>query len=493
MKIFISHSSVDAELAAEVCRRIEAWGYPCFLAPRDIPSGKEYAEALVEGIDESSLMVLLMSKRANESPHVLREVERAVSHNIPILVYKIEEVELSKSMEYFLMTHQWIDATVTADVDAIVRSIVQTYGGGASISASDSPKVPDSEYRNKPTPTSTPRVKPAIVIIGITMVAVLIVVLLILLAVLLSDRIQDSDTDSAASSLTASENAGDDAAAGDEAENEAELETLALGDTVTLGSYLDSPITWQVLHYVDSDTVILLSSDILCMKAFDGAEDPDYDMSAYGDNYIFADYREDADAQKALKGSSTWAGSNISTWLNASSQVVSYILQGPTRSAVSDAEGAYDAEAGFLSAFSEEELALLAEYEPESGCYDSVFLLSEEELDWLEEADISLYAKPSEALLASGQWNGYYESYSDLTQGYWQWWLRDACTEAECRDRSLTSYTYQSFCDVKLVVTGYEYETLGSYVYYGFANIASYGIRPAIAVDVDALQAYLAE
>ncbi|MBQ3583280.1 MAG: toll/interleukin-1 receptor domain-containing protein, partial [Lachnospiraceae bacterium] len=106
--IFISHSSKDNKLASELCEYLEANGKSCFIAPRDIRYGKEYAEEIVDGIDDSKAMILLLSEQSNQSPHVLREVERAVSKSIPILIYKLENVELSKSMEYFLMAHQWL-------------------------------------------------------------------------------------------------------------------------------------------------------------------------------------------------------------------------------------------------------------------------------------------------------------------------------------------------------------------------------------------------
>ena len=102
MQIFISHSSRNAAEASAICRLLEESGTRCFIAPRDIRTGKEYAEEIVNGLDGSAAVILLMSEAANHSPHVLREVERAVSKSIPILVYKLEEVALSKSMEYFL-------------------------------------------------------------------------------------------------------------------------------------------------------------------------------------------------------------------------------------------------------------------------------------------------------------------------------------------------------------------------------------------------------
>ena len=61
MRIFISHSSKDAELAAKVCEKVEAGGHSCFLAPRDIRSGCEYAEEIINGIDGSDVLLLLLS------------------------------------------------------------------------------------------------------------------------------------------------------------------------------------------------------------------------------------------------------------------------------------------------------------------------------------------------------------------------------------------------------------------------------------------------
>ena len=98
--IFISYASEEIELAKSVCRLLENNGVSCFIAVRDICVGHEYAEDIVNAIDNAKAMVLLLSKNSNESP--------AVSHNVPVIVYMIEQVELNKSMEYFLMTHQWI-------------------------------------------------------------------------------------------------------------------------------------------------------------------------------------------------------------------------------------------------------------------------------------------------------------------------------------------------------------------------------------------------
>ena len=126
MRIFISHSSKDAEIAREVCDLLEQQSCTCFLAPRNIRSGYEYAEEIVNGIDSSDILLLLLSWASNTSPHVLREVERAVSKKIPIIVYRLEEVELTKSMEYFLMTNQWILPDVKKG-HAVVLDCIRDY------------------------------------------------------------------------------------------------------------------------------------------------------------------------------------------------------------------------------------------------------------------------------------------------------------------------------------------------------------------------------
>lgn len=121
--VFISHSSKDGNIASELCNYLEENGKKCFIAPRDIQYGHEYAEEIVNGVDNSDSMVLMLSNSSNSSPHVLREVERAVSKSVPIIIYKLEEVELSKSMEYFLMTHQWVSAKTKEGFKDILKHI----------------------------------------------------------------------------------------------------------------------------------------------------------------------------------------------------------------------------------------------------------------------------------------------------------------------------------------------------------------------------------
>lgn len=101
MKAFISYSSKDQETAEEVLSALETEGIDCFYAPRDIRTGHFYADEIMANLEASDVMVLILSGNSNNSQHVVREVERAVSSNMPVIVYRIEKVRLTSAMEYF--------------------------------------------------------------------------------------------------------------------------------------------------------------------------------------------------------------------------------------------------------------------------------------------------------------------------------------------------------------------------------------------------------
>src|SRR6185437_5720363 len=108
--VFISYSSKDKPTADAVCATLESRGIRCWIAPRDVVPGEEYAAALVNALREARLMVLVFSSGANQSKHVLREVERAVSMGLPVVPLRIENVRPSAAMEYYIASRHWLDA-----------------------------------------------------------------------------------------------------------------------------------------------------------------------------------------------------------------------------------------------------------------------------------------------------------------------------------------------------------------------------------------------
>lgn len=436
MHIFISHSSKDAEIAADLCERLERNGSKCFIAPRDIRSGREYAEELLNGIDHSAAVILLMSENANHSPHVLREVERAVSKSIPILVYKLEEVALTKSMEYFLMTHQWVNAKNDENYTDILR-FVNDLGKQSLSPETTNAAAPDEKQPGRR------RMVPAFICL--------------LCAVIIFSGIAFTIHNIRNSAQVA----------------------LVPGDTVTFGRYNGEPIDWRVLKLSDDKkSAVLVSADVLTMKAYDAAEGGTYnryDSVDYWSQDSEAD--TDMDLQILVRGNNIWSSSNIRTWLNCADEVVNYPDQPPHATAMAEHKNGYVNEAGFLHDFTEEELDAILETEnitKSNVLYDAatitttdrVYLLSLDELQWFDDAKISKLARPTEAAVEQDESCWWLLDYNTFHLEESCWWLREPVegTSSKCY----------------LVNSGYTDEPLRQ----ENVGLEGFGIRPALTVDL---------
>ena len=108
--VFLSYSSIDKTAADTVCSILEQNGISCWIAPRDITPGLDFAEAIIDGIKSSKLFILVYSSNSNNSKQVIREVDRAVHLGLPVINLRLEDVPLSKQLEYYLSSVHWLDA-----------------------------------------------------------------------------------------------------------------------------------------------------------------------------------------------------------------------------------------------------------------------------------------------------------------------------------------------------------------------------------------------
>ncbi|MGA1981843.1 MAG: AAA-like domain-containing protein [Acidobacteriaceae bacterium] len=108
--VFISYSSKDELAAQTVCRVLEHNGIRCWIAPRDIPGGVPWDNAIIEGINTTSIMVLIHSVNANESPQIKKELHLALSKKKTLIPLRIQRVHPDDELEFILTTVQWLDA-----------------------------------------------------------------------------------------------------------------------------------------------------------------------------------------------------------------------------------------------------------------------------------------------------------------------------------------------------------------------------------------------
>ncbi len=109
--VFISHSKNDDKIAFALCDYLESNGLQCWIAPRDNFAGKVYGASIIEGINLSKIMIVILSKSSNNSNSVESEVERAYEKKINLMTFKIDKTVISTSLEFFLSSKQWLDAS----------------------------------------------------------------------------------------------------------------------------------------------------------------------------------------------------------------------------------------------------------------------------------------------------------------------------------------------------------------------------------------------
>ena len=108
--VFISYSHKDKNVADAVCSILENNNIRCWLAPRDITPGAPFAEAIIDGIKGSKVFVLIYSSNSNHSQQVIKEVDRAVHHGLAIIPLRLEDIPMSKQLEYYVSDVHWLDA-----------------------------------------------------------------------------------------------------------------------------------------------------------------------------------------------------------------------------------------------------------------------------------------------------------------------------------------------------------------------------------------------
>lgn len=102
MKVFISHTQKDTELARKVAAVLREAGLDVWFDANEILPGENWAEKISEALKESEAMVVLLTPEALESNNVRREIDYALGEKtydkrlIPVIVGNPEEMPSEK-------------------------------------------------------------------------------------------------------------------------------------------------------------------------------------------------------------------------------------------------------------------------------------------------------------------------------------------------------------------------------------------------------------
>ena len=122
--VFISYAKEDKVVADAVCATLESHAVRCWIAPRDVLPGVAYGEAIIDAIRGCRIMILVFSSKSNASPHIPKEIERAVSAGVAVIPFRIEDVMPGKSLDYFIGSVHWLDA-LTRPLEQHLERLVQ--------------------------------------------------------------------------------------------------------------------------------------------------------------------------------------------------------------------------------------------------------------------------------------------------------------------------------------------------------------------------------
>jgi hypothetical protein len=148
--VFISYRSNDKVVADQLCSVLERNGQKCWIAPRDIPAGFEWPDAIVTAISDSRLMISLVSQDAYGSRHMARELERADNLRVPILPVRRDATPLEGPFQFFLGNRQWLDLLDASPDDceqALVKAVREL-----SLKSSESGAAGSTDGRVSPGP-----------------------------------------------------------------------------------------------------------------------------------------------------------------------------------------------------------------------------------------------------------------------------------------------------------------------------------------------------
>ncbi len=477
-KVFISYASADLEQAETICAYLERQGTACWIAPRNIPAGTEYGEEIIKGIEGSDLMVLVFSASSNTSQHVLREVERAVNKKMPIIAFKIEDAKLSKSMEYFLSSNQWLDATTAFD-----RKLKMLHDCISLLSMTE-----DEEKTGVPAPVPVTN-KAIPIMLGVIAVSVLAIALTI---ALISGKDKSVETSGSASDAARLETVLSTTTAEIVTTTTpttttpvvtttaaATLPTFHAGDFLTFGKYYprgyaaenkDEDIKWQILSLdAAAGTAKLITAEIIDIKPFDCAESGMYHVNFNGDTYDPTKRSSyTTEDMRAFYGGNDWKTSDLRSWLNAEG-AVDYVSMNPCNAATDENGNSFGNQRGFLEAFTKGELARLLTMPTGNNLMDRVCVPSMEEVQQYAKLDFfQLHPSVTKSAIAS-----------DTTSWYKRFGANGAL------DYLWVTRTPVDYNAHEIMVT----ETLLAHDLFSFYEAASsgFGIRPVITIRYEGI------
>ena len=113
--LFISYSSIEKNKCDKVIEYIKSEGHKVWLAPDDVPAGKDYADVIPDAIRKCDAFIVLLTEKSQASKWVPKELDQAITAGKTIVPFHMDESAYTDSFEFRLSNVQRIEAAGRMD------------------------------------------------------------------------------------------------------------------------------------------------------------------------------------------------------------------------------------------------------------------------------------------------------------------------------------------------------------------------------------------
>ena len=137
--VFVDYLDEDFPVGNAIVTGLENKGIRCWTETRDLTPGPPYSVAINTAIKASRIMVVVISGNSNQSRGFVEEVGIALASDLIIIPFRIENINPTGKMAFYLSAARWLDAftpPLEEHVDKLVDTIMELLG-------IEAPAVPD--------------------------------------------------------------------------------------------------------------------------------------------------------------------------------------------------------------------------------------------------------------------------------------------------------------------------------------------------------------
>jgi TolB-like protein/Tfp pilus assembly protein PilF len=136
--LFCSYSRRDSDFAERIVNFVSSRGYSVWMDQSGIDGASIWTESIVEAIDESGAVILLVSSHSVNSPHVLKEISLAMEKNKVVFPLIIEKTDLPRTFQYLLAGIQQIEMNEASfALDKVKEKLIKSFKSHLAVAPSD--------------------------------------------------------------------------------------------------------------------------------------------------------------------------------------------------------------------------------------------------------------------------------------------------------------------------------------------------------------------